>query len=238
MSDFNPPSKVAADRMLLLSPPGLSSHPAALEAICAKYDRNITDIQMLDRLAAGQVTLPESTYRTIMILNDVDGTRTQSSKLLGRDTFQKIVQALQVGGTLTTQDGTAGKHMADDEHREAVLAGLIPNDAGGMTKPEPAATVSIPLRLRKKDTAATVAPGASESNAVQPPLSNGEHNNGINTAKVPEGVGFVDSDDDLEDPGYTTDELIDEDTLLDEGDLARPILQRKRSLPSYAIDDL
>ena len=238
MLDFNPPAKTTGGRTLLLSPPGLSSHPEALEAIVTMYDRNATDIQMFDRLAAGQVNLQEATYDTIMLLNDPDGTRTEGTNLLGRDVFSKIVRSLKVGGKLLAQDHSSGKDLNDTEHREAVLAGLVSDAAGGMIKPGPSATESIPLRLGKKKDTATVANGTYGSDTSLPSTANGEHMNGDDgTTTAPDGVGFINSDDDLDDdPGYTTDELIDEDTLLGEGDIAKPIYQRKQ-LPTLENPD-
>src|SRR5437762_4457142 len=91
-SDFTQQS-TSALRTLLLSPPSISSHPEVLSAVVTNYDRSVTDLQMLDRLSLGLVTLPEATFDLVLILTDADGSRTESLKLLTRDIFAKITRA-------------------------------------------------------------------------------------------------------------------------------------------------
>jgi len=47
-------------RTLLLGPPSIASHEENLRNVLASHDRAVTDLQMLDRLSAGLVTLPNS----------------------------------------------------------------------------------------------------------------------------------------------------------------------------------
>ncbi len=58
---------------------------------------------------------------------------------------------------------------------------------------------------------------------------NGKRKNGPPDSAQLAGVGFVDFSDDLDGPEVEDDddELIDEDTLLDEEDMKRPVVQRK-----------
>ncbi|RAL59375.1 hypothetical protein DID88_006864 [Monilinia fructigena] len=114
-TSFNP-------RTLLLAPPSIASHEEKLRDVLATHDRTVTDLQMLDRLSAGLVTLPESTYDLVLILSDADGTRTESTELLTRDVFGKITQALKAGAKLQAQDGTFGQEIDGAEYREAILA--------------------------------------------------------------------------------------------------------------------
>lgn len=231
-SDFNPiaslPTKASSfnARTLLLAPPSISSHEESLRNVLASHDRAVTDLQMLDRLSAGLVTLPDSTYDLILILTDADGTRNESSQLLGRDVFGRIVQALKAGGKLQAQDGTFGQAAA--ENREAILAGLVV-ESGGMVKPDYSASEAVPLRLRRKDKGAVSSAGPPVATAAVP--LNGKRKSVDISASKPAGVGFVDFSDDFGDPMITgeddDDELIDEDTLLTEEDLRRPVTIRK-----------
>lgn len=216
-------------RTLLLSPPSLSSHPEKLNAVVESHDRNATDIQMLDRLSLGLVALPESTYDTVIILTDADGTRTESQNLLGRTILATIVKALKSNGKLRSQDG---RFASEDgtERTEAILAGLIIQGNGEAVKPDYAASQSVPLRLgkAKREGGAAATTSANGTGAVsQPP--NGKRKSDNFDSPKPAGVGFVDFSDDLDD--FDDKELIDEDTLLDETDLARPIIQRKSHPP-------
>jgi len=222
-------------RTLLLSPPSLSSHPEKLNAVVESHDRIATDIQMLDRLSLGLVSLPESTYDVVIILTDADGTRTESQNLLGRNIFATIVKALKPNGKLRSQDG---RFASEDggERTEAILAGLILRGNGEAVKPDYAASQSVPLRLgkAKRDGGAAAMTSANGTGAVsQPP--NGKRKSENFDSPKPAGVGFVDFSDDFGDPDDDDDddddELIDEDTLLDETDLARPIIQRKSPRP-------
>lgn len=236
-SDFDPiaSNKMATStsRTLLLAPPSIASHEENLRNVLASHSRDTTDLQMLDRLFAGLVTLPSATYDLILILTDVDGTRTESSQLLGRDVYTKIVQALKAGGKLQSQDDTFGRDITSAEQREAILAGLVAQGAGGMVKPDYSASESVPLRFgRKKNVAVSNAGPPVLPPAVSVIGSSKRKSVDISSGK-PTGVGFVDFSDDFDDPIITgeddDDELIDEDTLLTEEDLARPVNIRKSS---------
>ena len=230
-SDRSKSQPAATGRTLLLSPPSLSSHPEVLASVLGSYDRNVTDIQMLDRLSLGLVSLPESTYETILLLTDPDGTRIESSRLLGRDVLGKLVRALKSGGILKSQDGTYAADDVGEERREAVLAGLIAQGTGGMAKPGYNATQAVPLRINKKKSIPPASTSASTTSGLDAPphALSGKRKNGASEPVGPAGVGFVGFDNDLGESTISIDddELIDEDTLLDEEDMARPIVQRK-----------
>lgn len=226
-----PSKSTTVPRTLLLSPPSLSSHPEKLNNILEAHDRNVTDIQMLDRLSLSLVSLPESTYDTIIVLTDADSTRTESQNLLNRDVLARLVQSLKPNGHLRSQDGTFPS-TESNERREAILAGLLVSDKGA-TKPAFSDIQSVPLRFGKKK-----AEGGPTSST---PIGTGVASLNINGKRAsipspqPAGVGFVDFSDDFDTPveeENSDDELIDEDTLLDESDLTRPVVQRTFPTPS------
>ncbi|KAH8670834.1 cytokine-induced anti-apoptosis inhibitor 1, Fe-S biogenesis-domain-containing protein [Xylariales sp. PMI_506] len=207
----------ATARTLLLAPPSIASHEEKLREVLASHDRSVTDLQMLDRLSAGFVSLPEATYDLILVLTDADGTRSESTNLLSRDVLAKIVPSLKVNGRLQAQDGSLGQNSGGVDAKEAILAGLV-GTSDGFTKLEEE-EVAVPLKLSfgKKRSAPGAAP-AQQNNGGSVAL-----NAAPPAAKVtPAGVGFVDLSDDLDDMD-DDDELIDEDTLLTQDDLNRPL---------------
>lgn len=213
-------------RSLLLSPPSLSSHPEKLNGVLAAHDRNVTDIQMLDRLSLSLVSLPDDTYDIVLILTDADNTRTESQTLLNRNVLSRIVRSLRPGGRLKSQDGGFATDGAE-ERREAIFAGLLV-EGEDMVKPDHTATQSVPLRLGKnKSNSGTATTSAAGTGAVLSLNLDGKRRNGPPTSVQPAGVGYVDFSDDLGTPEVDDDDddLIDEDTLLDEEDLKRPAIQ-------------
>lgn len=230
-----PTSKDATNpRTLLLSPPSLSSHPEKLNQVVEAHDRHATDIQMLDRLALSLVQLPASTYTTIIILTDADNTRTESRKLLTREVVAYLATSLKPGGVLRSQEGTFASETEKAERQEVILAGLLVSE-DGVKKPDYDTAASVPLRFGKNKVAENTAPNNSTNGATSTTSPagtgvvtlnlNGKRSNG------PAGVGFVDFSDDFDAPveeyDDDDDELIDENTLLEESDFTRPIVQRK-----------
>ncbi|KAF1960123.1 Fe-S cluster assembly protein DRE2 [Byssothecium circinans] len=221
-----------APRTLLLAPPSISAHPEVLDKVYEIHDRSSADLQMLDRLAAGLVQLPSSTYDVVLLLTDADGTTRESHSLLGRDVIAKVVAALKSGGHLKSQDGVFGA-SSGVEKTEAILAGLV-EGSDGMMKPEDSGSVSIPLKLKKKMNG--VANGTNGAmNGVSGVLgtTNGKRKSPEPEPVRPVGVGFVDFSDDFDDPIITgeDDDLIDEDDLITEEDMARPVIQPPECRP-------
>ena len=222
-------ANVTVQRTLLLSPPSLSAHPELLNQVLEAHDRSATDIQMLDRLSLNLVSLPPSTYDVIIILTDADSTRTESHRLLNRSILSAVITSLKPGGTIKSQDGTFASLDNAGERQEAILSGLV-IEGTVVTKPASTAAAAVPLRFGRNkaqggaaSTTLALGTGAPSINA------NGKRENGDvpAVAAKPNGVGFVDFSDDFDDPlEDSDDELIDEDTLLEEGDLTRTIVQR------------
>lgn len=167
---------------------------------------------MIDRLSAGLVKLPSATYDLVLVLTDASSSLDEALPLLTRSILGPIAESLKPKGRLQAQDGSdLGQNAA--LAKEAVLADLVASN-GGLHKPDYGngdGTVSLKLGGRKKK--ADVKPVTDNANAVQK----------IEVKPVvPAGVGFIDFSDDLN-ADYDDDELIDEDTLMTEDDLKRPI---------------
>ncbi|KAH6627104.1 cytokine-induced anti-apoptosis inhibitor 1, Fe-S biogenesis-domain-containing protein [Chaetomium sp. MPI-SDFR-AT-0129] len=256
--DFNPPTTTttngtngtngstmtkSSQRTLLLAPPSLASREDRLSSLFALHPRASTDLQMLDRLAAGLVTLPPTTYDLVLVLTDPDGSRrAEAATLLAeRAVWTALVPAVKAGGKVRSEDG--GHLNNGVEGREAVLAGLVRDEEGGFLKPEYAEEEVVPLKFGKKAgannktqssagpavqsvTVATPNGGKEEVSMVPPVIATGAV-----AAAAPAGVGFVDFSDDLDLDADDDDDVIDEDTLLTEEDLRRPIQQPPECQP-------
>ncbi|ODH26206.1 Fe-S cluster assembly protein DRE2 [Paracoccidioides brasiliensis] len=192
-----PPSQTPAQgsgRFLLLSPPSLSSHPEKLNAILGLHARESTDLQMLDRLALGLVSLPESTYDVVLLLTGADNTLAETYRLVSRGVLQGVVNSLKPGGKLRNRDnqiwgsgsdsaaglgssdgdgGGGGEKMSSSEQafrNEAILAGLVFDDRGELAKPDFGAQQAVPLKLGRKK---NLGESAFGNGAVELPASNG-----------------------------------------------------------------
>lgn len=186
-----------ASRTLLLAPPSIATHEDKLRDLFTTFDRQYTDLQMLDRLSAGVVALPTNTYDTVLILTDADGSRrAEALQLLTRDVYTALVPSMKAGAKLATQD----KALDVSEAMEAILAGLV-QTADGFERPNYEQASAVPLKFgsKKKTTPATGLPAT-----------------GLPTS------GITGNETNAND----NDELINEDSLLDEEDLARPMMPR------------
>ncbi|KAK4680097.1 electron carrier [Podospora pseudoanserina] len=235
--DFSPAHAAAAasakrdsgERTLLLAPPSIASREDCLTSLFSVYDRSATDLQMLDRLAAGLVSLPAKTYDLILVLTDPDGSRRSevSPLLSNREIWGKVVPALKAGGTLRSEDGSFGQGNSTEE-KEAILAGLVLGD-DGYTKPDYAEQEVVPLRFGAKkvnaDGSVPLSFGKKAAAAPAPAPAPAP------VSKGPAGVGFIDFSDDLDLDAEDDDDVIDEDTLLTEADLKRPIQQPPECAP-------
>ncbi|KAI1053876.1 uncharacterized protein FIESC28_07177 [Fusarium coffeatum] len=198
-------------RTLLLAPPSLAANADALSTVLADYDRSITDLQMLDRLSVGLVNLPASTYDIVLVLSDASSKLDESLGLMNRTVLGPVADSLKPSGRLQSQNGNALEEPS--LAKEAVLAGLV-SSQGGFEKPDYGDNDgAVTLKFGKKKTQpAPLADGSVPLNLKRKPAE------AAPKPVVPAGVGFIDLEDDLDD-----DELIDEDTLMTEEDLARPI---------------
>ncbi|KAF1921903.1 cytokine-induced anti-apoptosis inhibitor 1, Fe-S biogenesis-domain-containing protein [Ampelomyces quisqualis] len=221
---------MAAPRTLLLCPPSLSAHPEALNKIYEIHDRSTADLQMLDRIAAGLVQLPTSTYDVVLLLTDADGTTRESHRLFARHVASAVAKSLKVGGVVRGQNSV----LDGAAKTEAILAGLSESPKG-MAKEEQVESVSIPLKFGKKRSDSTNGThgtnGTLNPDGSVPLNLNGKRKQAEPVKPV--GVGFVDFSDDFDDPIITgeDDDLIDEDDLITEEDMARPVMQPPECRP-------
>lgn len=265
-SDFDMPNARAApasQRTLLLAPPSLASHPEALSRVAEAYDRNATDIQMLDRLALGLVALPAETYDIVLLLADVAGSRQDDAlPRFDRDVMERIVASIKAGGRVKSQDGSFGR-AAGAEQTEAILAGLVKDAGDGMVKPLPASNQTVSLRLGKKKANAAAVPANSveAANTIKRKSDDISTGNGALAQanghaapplkSTPAGVGFIDTNDDFDDnDGYESEDMeipsneelaragqIDPNSLLSEEDLKKPLNIRTYS-PSLKYNSI
>nr|XP_023907928.1 fe-S cluster assembly protein dre2-like [Quercus suber]POF16448.1 fe-s cluster assembly protein dre2 [Quercus suber] len=229
-------------RTLLLAPASVAAHPETLARVAEAYDRDATDIQMLDRLAMGLVALPASTYDVVLLLSEVEPSAQDNARLLDRNAMKILYQSMKTGAKLRSHNGS----FDAVDRTEAILAGLVDAE-DGMSKPDNTAVQTVKLSFgRKKANAAAVPANAEEmANAVK--RKSEDISTGLRTVTpangvakvVPNGVGFVDSTDDLEDEYEDDDDMdvdfpsneeleraerIDPDTLLTEADREKPII--------------
>ncbi|KAJ5901753.1 hypothetical protein N7495_002281 [Penicillium taxi] len=186
---------IDARRTLLLAPPSIATHEDKLRDLFTSFPREFSDLQMLDRLSAGVINLPSNTYDFVLVLTDSDGSRrAEALQLLTRDVYTALVPAMKPGAKFQTQ----GKALDAIEAMEAVLAGLVQTESG-FEKPNYEQASAVPLRFGAK----------KQKTTTTPPVGVGFAVNGYN-------ANNHDRDD--------TDELINEDDLLDEEDFTRPIM--------------
>ncbi|QIW96869.1 hypothetical protein AMS68_002387 [Peltaster fructicola] len=237
--DFNAvhsKSPNASKRTLIIAPPSVSAHPETLNGVLEAHDRSSTDIQMLDRLAMGLVSLPAATYDVVMLLTDVDGSAAEVDQLLDRTTMDKIFQSLDNNGRLVSRNG----RMEGTLKTEAVLAGMQDGGNGTMLKQSSgnaAQTVQLSFGKRKKADAAAVPANPVEATIV------GKRKAEESVVQLaPNGVGFVDTNDDYEDDEMemeipSNEELmqadsVDPDTFLSASDLEKPIIVPENCKPN------
>ncbi|CUS08498.1 unnamed protein product [Tuber aestivum] len=203
--DFEPATTINTNsQALVLCPPAVSSHPDLLEKSLSIFDKSSTDVQMLDRLSLKVVTLPTSTYSSVLIL--ADPSSNTASLELEPYVLQCIFNSMLPKATLRSQEET----FARVNTLQFLVAGfMVEKDVNGsvvLVKPEFTGNASVPLKSRRKQRV----DDSSELNSAML-----ESVPTATEAPVIRGVGFVLNDDDLEDD----DDLIDEDTLLETGDL-------------------
>ncbi|PWW80219.1 DUF689-domain-containing protein [Tuber magnatum] len=208
-SDFEPATTIHTNsKTLVLCPPAVSSHPDLLEKSLSTFNKSSMDVQMLDRLSLKIVTLPTSTYSSVLILDDPSSTT--ASQELEPYVLQCIFNSMLPKATLRSQEET----FTRGNTLQFLVAGfMIEKDADEsviLVKPEFTGNASVPLMLRRKqriDDSSKLSSAKTESVPA------------VTEAPVIKGVGFVLNDDDLE----NDDDLVDEDTLLETGNFGTAI---------------
>lgn len=211
-TDFKPAATVNFDssktqqRTLVLCPPSISSKPELLQNSLVGLDRATTDVQMLDRLSLGVIALPNNAYSSVLILSDASATPFREFE---KHVLQDIFKSMLPKARLRSQDRDFGKR----DILGILMAGFMvekegPDENVVLVKPDFHGAASVPLKLRKKES------GNETKPAITHALGAEAENSTVN------GVGFINYDD------LGDDELVDEETLLDDGDLGTPIRQR------------
>ena len=132
-----------SDRTLLLAPASVAGQEAALRDIFTTFDRSTSDLQMLDRLAAGAAKLPDATYDLVVVLTDPSGSRrTEAYQWLTRQLYDTLAASMKDGAILEAQDGPLPA-------TEPTLAGLVKREDGRFEKAEESA-VQIRIGFGKK----------------------------------------------------------------------------------------
>ncbi|ODA77275.1 hypothetical protein RJ55_06902 [Drechmeria coniospora] len=149
---------MADTRSLLLAPPSVAAHEDQLRSVFATFDRASTDLQMLDRLSAGLVTLPPATYDLVLVLTGTDGSRRgEALDLMDRHLYGRIVSSMKAGASLSFEHGRV-------DVKEAILAGLVEKQDGTFEKLADEEAV-VPLRFVSRTKKAPVPNGTSHADA-------------------------------------------------------------------------
>jgi anamorsin len=128
-------------RTLLLASPSVATQEDTIKHLFTTHGRSSTDLQMLDRMNDGLVTLPADLYDLVIIVKD----QHDPLRLLTRHVFATLVPAMKVACKLQTHDG---KPLSETETREAVLSGLVKAEEGRFEKV--ATQDVVPLKLGLK----------------------------------------------------------------------------------------
>ncbi|KAK9466299.1 cytokine-induced anti-apoptosis inhibitor 1, Fe-S biogenesis-domain-containing protein [Lipomyces arxii] len=192
---------------LLLTHPSLAADPSAVSALTASLPTPVAH-QMLDRLAAGAISLPKAQYTLIRIAPT--GTKIPQSVL--EPMFESLVPGGKVEG--------AGQ----SQHMDAIMNGfLVSGESEAVwTRPEVQKVVMLKRRApaekqtgavlsifnKSPSSASSPALSVASSSSATSSLASPRQNPATWTVDIDDGLFFDDDDD----------ELIDEDALLD-GDL-------------------
>ncbi|KAF3907268.1 Anamorsin [Dactylellina cionopaga] len=246
-SDFAPavtseiPTGKPTTRTLLLCPPAVASNPEVLQAALSTHPRSSTDVQMLDRIALGLVNLQAETYATVILLSNPSTTVAPFN--IDTTVLQRITASMAPGSKWIAENSESLKQV---NRLQVVLAGLVVDDnsEGSLSflKPDYGKTAAVPLRLgKRKDKASGDTVALNRKTEVDVSLPNTSTAvaaapiQGKSKTTKEYKIGFVDLGDDL-DADYgeeddDDDELIDENTLLDDSDLAMPVQQPAECRP-------
>jgi len=128
-------------RTLLLASPSVATREDTIKHLFTIHGRSTTDLQMLDRMNDGLVTLPVDVYDVVVIVKD----QSDALHLLTRHVFATLVPAMKVGCKLQVHDGMS---LDESETKEAVLSGLVKAKDGWFEKV--ATQDVVPLKLGRK----------------------------------------------------------------------------------------
>ena len=125
-------------RTLLLASPLVATREDVIKQLFMTHGQSSTDLQMLDRMNDGLITLPEAAYDLVVVVKDSH----DSPTALTRRVFAVLLPAMKIGCKLQSHGSIP---LDESETREAVLIGLVRGEGESLQKTE--AQDVVPLRL-------------------------------------------------------------------------------------------
>lgn len=206
--------------VLLLLHPTVVTDPALAEDSKRKWSQNGENItqHIIDRVANKVVEVPADSFARVVYVNPNEGHRS-----LPVSTIEQIFGFLQA-------DGVFCGDLPSDQNLDAIMAGFVVEE-NQWKKPQPIQAVAVPLKRKEATQTKTKLPlfrklskepGLTDTSASTTDEEETALKRKIQESKL---LYFSDSDD--------NDELVDEEALIDDGDLNyNLVVPKKCELPN------